>query len=168
MRVVVKKYDNGTKDAYCQKFVDGAWHKGQPDAPLILYNLERVIERVALQGPIVIVEGEKDVDTLLQHDVVATTGPFGAKKWKDQYLKLLRGAHVVIFPDNDAIGHEHALMVQTSLVAAGAASATIIDLLQLDPSLPKKGDVSDYLHRGGCLRALSKAIDNAVSSATIS
>lgn len=166
MRVVVKKYDNGTKGAYCQKFVDGAWHKGQPDAPLILYNLECVIERVALQGPVVIVEGEKDVDTLLQHDVVATTGPFGAKKWKDEYSKPLRDAHVVILPDNDAIGYEHALMVQKSLDAAGAASATIIDLRQLDPSLPEKGDVTDYLQRGGSFSTLLKAIDNAVSAAT--
>ncbi len=163
MRVVVKKFDDGSKSAHCQRFVNGHWEYGSPPIDSrILYNLAMVIERVALGGTVVICEGEKDVDTLSSHNIVATCNPFGANNWQDRYSTCFVGIHVVVLPDNDAAGHKHAESVRHSVLAAGAASANILDLRTLDPALPNKGDVTDYFQRGGTIRQLTMAIDAAV------
>lgn len=93
--------------------------------------------------PVFIVEGEKDADRLASLDLLATTNAGGAGKWSDEYGEYLRGRGVVILPDNDEPGREHAAKVVRSLrgVAAG------VRVLEL-PGLPPKGDVSDWLDAG--------------------
>jgi hypothetical protein len=163
MRVVVKKYEDGSKSAHCERFVNGEWEYGSPPVEArILYNLASVVERVALGGAVVICEGEKDVDTLSNHNIVATCNPFGANNWHDRYSTYFTGINVVVIPDNDAVGHKHAESVKRSVLEAGAASATILDLRTLDSTLPNKGDVTDYFQRGGTIRQLAMAIDAAV------
>ena len=56
-------------------------------------------------------EGEKDADTLKARGYVATTAPFGARRWKPRYSETLRAKHVVIVPDRDQPGAAHALAV---------------------------------------------------------
>ena len=75
---------------------------------------------------------------------MATTNHGGAKKWKPYYSDYLIGADVVIIPDNDKPGREHAERVAQSLVG----KAKSIKMLEL-PNLPPKGDVSDWLEAGG-------------------
>ena len=57
---------------------------------------------------------------------------------------MLRGADVVILPDNDGPGREHRDIVGKALVGI-AASVKVLEL----PGLPEKGDVSDWLQAGG-------------------
>ena len=71
---------------------------------------------------------------------IATTNFDGAGKWRPEYSPHFVGKHVVILPDNDAIGKEHALQVADS-VFAYARDVRIVNL----PGLPDKGDVSDFL-----------------------
>src|SRR5262249_505248 len=54
------------------------------------------------------------------------------------------GRHVVLLPDNDDPGREHAADVVRSL-ADTVASIKIVAL----PDLPEKGDVSDWIDAGG-------------------
>src|SRR6202044_304078 len=91
-----------------------------------------------------IAEGEKDVDNLRNHRVVATTNAGGAGKWKPSYNEFFRDRHVVILQDNDDAGQQHAEAVADSL--RGTAASVRVLLL---PELPPKGDVSDWLSDGG-------------------
>ena len=84
--------------------------------------------------------------------LVATCNPGGASKWRPEFSEALRGRSVVILADNDAPGHEHAHGVAQSL--AGAIMTTPTIKVVTLPNLPPKGDVSDWLERGGTREAL--------------
>lgn len=114
-----------------------AWSLG--NVRRVLYRLPELL--AADPGAIVYVcEGEKDVENMVKCGLVATTNPMGAGKWKREYAEFLRGRHVVILQDNDDAGRDHAEAVRESLVGV-VASAKIVQL----PSLPEKGDVSDWI-----------------------
>ncbi|MDR2725024.1 MAG: AAA family ATPase [Candidatus Adiutrix sp.] len=122
--------------------------------PKLLYNAA-----VALTyNPIFIVEGEACVEALRPAKIGlpnAVCNPGGAGKWRDEHSQALKGKDVVIFPDNDQPGRDHAAKVAAS-VYPYAASVKILDL----PGLPPKGDVVDWLAAGGTssqLRALMEA-----------
>jgi len=90
-----------------------------------------------------VVEGEKDVDRLFALGFIATTNPGGAGKWKATYAKHLGGRHVVVIPDNDDVGSEHAASVVETLLGSAAS----IRMLLL-PEQPAHGDVSVWLDQG--------------------
>lgn len=118
----------------------GGWIWNLQDTRLVLYHLPEVVA-----SPFVyLVEGEKDVETLRKNDLPATCNPMGAGKWRDEYNESLRDKTVVILPDNDKIGLQHAEIVGNSLF--GIAKEIIIVNL---PDLPQKGDVTDYFENGG-------------------
>ncbi len=107
-------------------------------------------------APLFVVEGEKDVDRLRSIGLVATCNAAGAGKWTVEHSEYLRGRHVVILPDNDKTGREHAQSVAKSL-AGIAASCKVVAL----PGLPDKGDVSDWLDNGGTIDELMRAVGEA-------
>ncbi len=133
----------------------GTWERGIEGVNLTLYNAPLINTfRTSLhrdEFSVYIVEGEKDVDTLWQKfGKLATCNPMGAGKWKSSYSSLLRGLNCVILPDNDDAGALHAQMVYDSL--KGVANKVIIyNLTDSMPDLPHKGDVTDYIERGGTL-----------------
>ena len=88
-------------------------------------------------------EGEKDVETLWSRGLVATCNSGGAGKWRDAHSRHLAGRRVVILPDNDGPGRDHAHKV-ARLLDGVAAEVRIVDL----PGLPAKGDVSDWFDAG--------------------
>jgi 5S rRNA maturation endonuclease (ribonuclease M5) len=111
----------------------------------ILYRLPEVCQAIVDGETIYIVEGEKDVDNLAHIGLVATTNNGGAGKWKVAHTQQLIGAAaLVILPDNDSAGKDHAKSIASTLNHAGIEHK-IIEL----PNLPPKGDVSDWLAMGG-------------------
>ncbi len=94
--------------------------------------------------PVIIVEGEKDVDRLYSLGFPATTNAEGAGKWTPDLNEHFRGLVVYIIPDNDDAGLNHAEQVARNLHGI-AASVAIVRL----PDLPPKGDVSDFFDAGG-------------------
>jgi hypothetical protein len=116
----------------------GEWKWNVEDVRRVLYKLPELLTQPEAQ--VFVVEGEKDADRLCALDLVATTNPMGAGKWRDEYSTCLRNRDVVILPDNDTPGHQHADDVARSLT--GIASS--IKILEL-PGLLEKGDVSDWL-----------------------
>jgi len=109
-----------------------------------LYRLTEVITA----NVILVAEGEKDVDRLaalkLGDDntrVAATTNFDGAGKWRDADSVYCAGKRVVIFPDNDQAGRDHAEKVALS-VSKHASGVRVVNL----PGLLEKEDVSDYLN----------------------
>lgn len=109
----------------------------------VLYHLPQLLN-APLETLVYVVEGEKDVENLEALGYVATTNPGGAKKWLPQYTASLQGRRVVVLPDNDKPGEEHAQMVAHALSGV-AAHVSILDL----PGLKRGGDVSDWLAAGG-------------------
>ncbi len=89
------------------------------------------------------VEGEKDADRLAELGLVATCNAGGAGTWKEEYNEHLQGRPVVILPDDDAPGRDHAQRVARALHGI-AKSVRVVDL----PDLPDKGDTSDWLDAG--------------------
>ncbi len=114
----------------------GKWIYDLKGITPVLYNLSEVRKA----DTVIIVEGEKDVETLKTVGIVATTNPMGAGKWKADYNQHLQGKNVVIIPDNDEAGQSHALSVAQSLTAVVAA----VKIAKL-PHIPDKGDVTDFL-----------------------
>jgi len=112
----------------------GGWVWGLKGVRRVVYRLPNVVKA----EQVFIVEGEKDADALGRLGLVATTCPMGAGKWRAEYSGALQGKRVIILPDNDAPGQEHASQVAASLQGV-AASVKVLSL----PGLPGKGDVSD-------------------------
>lgn len=89
----------------------------------VLYRLPEVVKA----EQVFVCEGEKDADRLRSLGLVATTAPMGAGKWRPEYSEALRGKHVVILPDADEPGREHARQVAASLHGV-AASVKVVNL----------------------------------------
>ncbi len=123
---------------------------------LVPYRLPDLIEALAQDRTVFLVEGEKDVDRLWALGVPATCNPAGAGKWRDEFSPMFDGADVVILPDNDDAGREHAEKVARSLVGH-ASRVRVVEL----PNLPRKGDVSDWLRAGGTVEALHELVDQS-------
>lgn len=128
------------------------WSLTKPPVRLVLYRLPELLA-AAPSRYVFVVEGEKDVDRLTALGLVATTNPLGATKWRDDYNEPFRGRRVVILPDNDAKGEEHAALVSAALLPV-AASVKVVRL----PGLPDKGDVSDWLSGSGSRGALEQLV----------
>jgi DNA primase len=67
----------------------------------VLYHLPQIIS-AAPEKPIYLCEGEKDADALAAAwNVVTTTAPMGAGKWRPSYTETLRNRDVIIWPDTN-------------------------------------------------------------------
>ncbi|MBK9249454.1 MAG: hypothetical protein IPM69_15400 [Ignavibacteria bacterium] len=135
---------------------EGEWIKGLENVQLTLFNSPLLLMLQQSPQPyqdstyVYLVEGEKDCETLKQHGLIATCNPMGAGKWRNSYNELLRGLTCFIITDNDKAGHEHSKLVLKSLQGI-ANSVQLIDLVELMPDLPPKGDITDFFERGGKL-----------------
>jgi hypothetical protein len=114
-----------------------------------LYRLPKVLQAIADGKPVYVVEGEKDVETLERLGHVATCNPGGAGKWREGYSRRLKGADVIILPDNDGKGNDytgqnHAYDVAVKLQQI-AKRVRLVDIREACPELPEKGDISDMV-----------------------
>lgn len=155
----VRYYRDGKKSFY-QRRPDGqgGWitKEAMKGVRRVLYHLPNVMQAVTAGETIFIVEGEKDADTLQRFGLVATTNVGGAGKWNQTDQTPLTGANVVILPDNDVPGQQHAADVAKLLLPIAQA----IRIVQL-PNLPNKGDVTDWLQAGNTTDALLSLCEEA-------
>ncbi|MBE2189013.1 MAG: hypothetical protein IAE98_06050 [Candidatus Kapabacteria bacterium] len=105
------------------------------------YNLPAVLKANPNYDDIYIVEGEKDADNLIKRGIIATSSPMGAGKWKKSYNEYFSNQNIVIIPDNDDAGANHAKDIINNLHDV-AFSIKLIKLEGLNP----KEDVSDWLN----------------------
>jgi 5S rRNA maturation endonuclease (ribonuclease M5) len=133
----------------------GGWVWSVKDLRQIPYRLPELLVADPKQT-IVIVEGEKDVDTLRSIGVVATCNAGGAKKWTAAHAQFLLQRNVATIADNDKSGREHQSVVAESL--SGIAKS--IRVLEL-PNLSEKGDVTDWVNAGGTKEALNSIYTKA-------
>lgn len=133
----------------------GGWIWNLKEVEPVPYRLPGLAEAEL----VFVAEGEKDCDNLAAIGLVATTNPGGAGKWRPGYARHLAGKRVIVLPDNDKVGREHAQAIASSLTGI-AASVTILEL----PDLPAKGDVSDWLAAGGTAEKLMTLAAEAATS----
>jgi DNA primase len=105
----------------------GGWDWNIKGVRLVPYRLPKIINAETVY----ICEGEKDVHTLEGFGLVATCNPMGAGKWRDEFAEFLRSKNVVIVPDNDKAGRDHALAVARNVVAV-ASSVRIVEVKRVD------------------------------------
>ena len=124
---------------------DGTFQKGRGDVKPVLYGLPELIAAVKAGKTIYYTEGEKDVTTLREMGLAATTAG-GTGDWKQEFAKYFKGANVVILPDNDNAGRTLAERVKNDLIGI-AASIKVVPTSQT-----QKGDVTDFLIQEGHVR----------------
>jgi hypothetical protein len=134
----------------------GQWLWNIDGCPVVPYRLPQLIEAVAAGRLIVITEGEGKVDLLLSWGITATCNAGGAKKWKPAHAEFLRGADVILAPDNDNAGWQHSHLVGASLV--GIAKTVRVLVL---PGLGAKGDIIDWQLAGGTREQLEALLAEA-------
>jgi hypothetical protein len=129
------------------------WEWGAKGVPLVPYRLPELIDDLAAERRVFIVEGEKAVDYLRSRGIPATCNPMGAKKWRAETSEWFTEATVVIVRDNDKAGREHGDLVAEALKGVAAS------ILMLDPPGPEKAGLDDWLAANGveALDAMLKA-----------
>jgi hypothetical protein len=127
----------------------GGWVWSLGDVRRVLYRLPEVVAAVKEDTRIFVVEGERDADTLVSSGCCATTNPGGAGRWRPEYGEVLRGAGVVILPDNDGPGRRHARQVARHLHGVAAWVKVV--------TLPAGKDVTEWFEvHGGTLKELAR------------
>ncbi|MGA0564157.1 AAA family ATPase [Ancylobacter sp. VNQ12] len=123
------------------------------EPPPVLYRLPEVIEALANESMVLIVEGEKKADALWALGIPATCNAGGSKKWRPEFNEVFRAGNVVVLPDNDDTGRQHAAIVAAGLNGI-AARVRVLELSKHWPICPTKGDIVDWLNAGGTATAL--------------
>lgn len=118
----------------------------------IIYRLPQVADAIRHGETVYVVEGEKDADTLAEMGYVGTTSPMGADHWTDAHGENLKGADVVIIPDNDEPGRKYEEAVIHSL-AGLAQQVRVVRLADAAPGFPEHGDISDLVGMIGLEKA---------------
>jgi 5S rRNA maturation endonuclease (ribonuclease M5) len=74
----------------------------------LLYRLPEVLRAIKRGELVWLVEGEKDAERLHSLGLVATTAPWGARHWCEEYTEQLAGARLAIVADDDEVGLDRA------------------------------------------------------------
>ena len=123
----------------------GGWVWSIKGVQRVLYRLPEVLAAVAEGRTVYICEGEKDVEAARELGLVATCNAMGAdngsgNKWLPEFGETLRGADVVVVPDQDEPGIRHAEWVISTLHAR-ANSVRVVN--------PASGkDLADWIAAG--------------------
>jgi hypothetical protein len=132
-----------TKGFWQERWEGDRFVKGAGTEPHVPYKLPELLEYS--DAPVLIVEGEKDVENVMGlGPFVATTNAGGAGNWHAELNQYFSGRDVFILPDNDEAGEAHARKVHENLKGI----ARDIRILRL-PGLSDKQDVSDWIAAGG-------------------
>jgi len=121
----------------------GGWTWNLNGVRRVLYRLPEFLAADPTDDAL-IAAGEKDVDRVRAEGFCATTNALGEGNWTDELTPYFANRHAVLIPDNDAAGAKHVRQVAEKLHGV-AATIKIIEL----PSLPEKGDLSDWFDNGG-------------------
>ncbi len=107
------------------------------------------------ENQVVLVEGEKCAQFLIEHLIPATTTPGGSSAWKPHYSAAFKGKDVIIIPDNDEPGLKYAEKALKDI----QQTCSSVSVLKLQ-GLEKGEDCVEYVAKNG-IEALKKLIKYA-------
>lgn len=118
-----------------------------------LYGLDKLVDNQSTEyGPtplfkqtVIVTEGELDTLVCWSHNLPAVSSTAGAMSWQEEWSELLAGYDVYLCFDNDETGAKGMVKALKSLPTASVV---------LLPDMVDGKDISDYVARGGDLRAL--------------
>ena len=127
--------------------------------PRPLYNLPAI----AAADAVVLVEGEKCADALMQRGIVATTAMGGAATALDKTdWTPLAGKTVAVWPDHDEAGARYADAVIQMLMRTGAT----VRRVHLPQNKPAKWDAANAVDEGFDVEALLRASQPVTGTTT--
>ena len=145
-------YADGTK-TFRQQTKNRLVPNKDPEFIPLPYRLPEWFERNDL---VLVVEGEKCVDRLVDEGFVATTNHGGGGNWNPLINEWFSGKDVVVIPDNDEVGERHLEKVKSNLQDV----AKSIKVYRL-PGLPPKGDIVDWFDLGNTSSGLKALLVEA-------
>ncbi len=134
---------------------NGGWIYNLKGIKRVPYKLPEIVNS-SNDIPIIIPEGEKDVDILYNIGFLASTNPMGAGNWKEEYNDYFENRTVILVPDNDKQGKEHCVDIGNNL----SGIAKEIRWLEI-PGLEDKQDISDWICQGNGKEELEALLDSA-------
>lgn len=141
-KIKMREADGG-KYCYWMHYKGNAWIKGRNSIEPPLYTVGQ------LGHGVILVEGEKDVETFKTLNAASVSLPDGAEsKWLPQYSDALRGRQVFIIQDNDKPGKQFAQR-QAKELQGVASCVKVIDLTTVWPDMPEHGDATDLIEHMG-------------------
>lgn len=107
-----------------------------------LYNIPEILK----SDKVVLVEGEKCAEVLIEQGITATTTMSGANApiEKTDWTPL-KGKHIIILPDNDEAGNKYAKNAEKKLLEIGVASLVVLNIPQ---NKTKGWDAADCVLEG--------------------
>ncbi len=139
--VIVYRYDPPERKKEYRPFDVKKLSFGEPDIRP-LYNIPGILK----SDKIILVEGEKCAEALIEQGITATTAMFGANAPIDKTdWSPLKGKHIIIWPDNDEAGKKYAKNAKKKLSELGVASFSILKIPQ---NKPKSWDAADGVLEG--------------------
>ena len=142
-----------------ERFIYGlSRNKPRKSYRAIYGDLNAIQKAIQCGKPVLIPEGEKDVDTLKKHGFVAFTYG-GVNDWQSDFAELVNGAMVIILADNDKPGIEVANKIHEDIKDVTKSVKIVVPM----PDIPK-ADITDYFESGKTNADFEKLINNAVTS----
>lgn len=127
------------------KKIDGRFERGISKTERPLYGLDRLAQ--SDQDFVIVVEGEKDVDSLSHFDFVAVTSFGGCEQAHlSDWSPLKEFQKVLLLPDNDPAGRKYAASVRDILFIQNPS----VDVHELVVGEGEKEDISDWLGQNAC------------------
>ena len=143
-RIVHSVIRTKDKDFFRVREVDGKKVSNWDGVQMVPFNLPEIHKKAA----VILVEGEKDVLTLKELGVTATTIPGGSNGWgplikkqPDFCQKYFNGKTIIIIPDNDPPGEKYMEAGAQFLSDGGAVVHTCTICEEMD----KGADITDWI-----------------------
>ncbi|MFT4314360.1 MAG: AAA family ATPase [Wolbachia pipientis] len=107
-----------------------------------LYNIPEILK----SDKVVLVEGEKCAEVLIEQGITATTTMSGANAPIEKTdWSPLKGKHIIIWPDNDEAGKKYAKNAEKKLLEIGVESLVVLNIPQ---NKTKGWDAADCVEEG--------------------
>lgn len=135
------RYENKEIRHFRVKENEVIWKNVFSSVEKTLYNKSVFDKAIKLQQPIYYVEGEKDVHTMQNLGLLATTAG-GATAWNKVFSKYFENLDVIILQDNDEAGEQLTRQICADIASVAKTIKVVI------PSKKPHGDVTDYLEEG--------------------
>lgn len=147
-----------------------AWRwKGFVGDVKTLYGLEKLSQNPL--KPVLIVEGEKAADIAQQklHEYVVISWIGGAKNYAKTDWTPVIGRHIVIWPDNDAVGLSAAQNIQGHLKTLHAQQhqEANVHIVNLPENTPEKWDLADPLPDTWNIDTVHKLLNNSLNEISL-
>ena len=142
------------------------------------YRLPELIEAIANDNVVFVVEGEKDVHSLTKLGIPSTCNSGGAGNWNDKINHHFADADVVVIADNDPQaadkngkplfhkdgrpklpGQDHANHI-CKILQGIAKRVRYLDLKTVWQACPPKGDITNWFKAGGTIEQLWAIVED--------